>query len=197
MAQMTVARALSELKMLDKKIDQAIGLEPLVGWARKDQDAKEVDKQSKAMKASLQSIRANMDRARKIKRSLVLSNASTKVRIAGEDMTVAEIIEMRRRIAQHKNLAFQLANQHGRATGNVDKLLEQLDSKAAAAFTVKEEVDKDMVKAFVDARRPFLIGVTNADNEAKKLADFIDSFEREVDEALNVSNALTTLEVED
>ena len=197
MAEMTVARALSELKMLDKKIIQALTTDTFVSWARKDQDQDQVAKTEALLKGNLQSLRANIDRARRIKRSLVLSNAITSVDIAGESMTVAEIIEMRRRINHSKMLAAALSGQYESATNNVESLLERLDTKATTAFTVGENVDKDMVQAFVEARKPFIIGVRNADTEAKKLVDFVDAFEREVDEALNVSNALTTLEVED
>jgi hypothetical protein len=105
MTTMTVTDALAELTLLEKRIDSArsqLGGNTLIavvevgkvptGYRSRDEHATQA-------RAALQRIDALIARRRAIKRAIVLSNASTMVSVAGEEMTVAEAIEMKNFIA--------------------------------------------------------------------------------------------------
>ncbi len=98
---MTVTDALAELTLLEKRIDSARAaldnnaLIAVVEVGKVPTGYKSRQEHASQARAALQRVDALIARRRTIKRSVVLSNASTMVTIAGEEMTVAEAIEMK------------------------------------------------------------------------------------------------------
>ena len=92
---MSLHRALSELKTLDKRIHKQIDDSKFVGVKHKNkkvnlfQDEKEFIREAKA---DYQSIIDLITRKQKIKKAIVEANANTKVTVAGKEMTIADAI---------------------------------------------------------------------------------------------------------
>lgn len=99
--EMTITRALSELKMLDKRINRTVDDAVLGGLMigkhiqHGFQNQEEVEKKAKA---DDQSIQALIKRRNAIKSAIVVSNATTMIDVAGVRMTVAEAIERNDRL---------------------------------------------------------------------------------------------------
>ncbi|WHX45188.1 hypothetical protein QNH35_01415 [Bacillus pumilus] len=94
--EMTITRALSELKMLDKRINRTVDEAVLGGLMigkhiqHGFQHQEDIEKKAKA---DDQSIQALIKRRNAIKSAIVVSNATTTIDVAGVSMTVAEAIE--------------------------------------------------------------------------------------------------------
>ena len=84
---MTVARALVELKTLDKRITKGVSELELVKVRRKD-DKWDVQDFSRKAQIQLQSTLDLIDRRDLLKRKVIQSNATTKVTIAGKSKIV-------------------------------------------------------------------------------------------------------------
>jgi hypothetical protein len=96
MTTMTVTDALAELTLLEKRINSArVALDnntliAVVEVGKVPTGFKSRDDHAAQARASLQRVDALIDRRRVIKRAIVLSNASTMVTVASQEMTVAE-----------------------------------------------------------------------------------------------------------
>src|SRR5690606_13391079 len=104
---LSIAGALVELKLLDKRIEKATGNGLFVSY-KLGQNVPKLFKNSEEMlttiKASHQSVTALITRRNMIKSAIVVSNATTKVTIGDESMTVAEAIERKNSIYYDKAL---------------------------------------------------------------------------------------------
>ncbi|KDR54573.1 MULTISPECIES: hypothetical protein [Oscillatoriales] len=110
MAEMTVTDALAELTLLGKRIESArSGLEgntliTVVEVGKTPVGYRNRDEYNTKARAAVQKVDALITRRRTIKRAVVLSNAVTMVSVAGEEMTVAEAIEMKNFIAYYESV---------------------------------------------------------------------------------------------
>lgn len=208
--QMTIHKALTELKILDGRIEKAIdGLN--VVCANKHSNAKIsgldiVDWADEAKKA-YQSVTTLIARRDAIKRGVTRSNATTMVTIGGKEYTVAEAIDMKSKGVEYlTRLQARLNAEYASAKRVADRENgERLDSRAddyikslyqgADMKNMADEIKK-VRDTFIAAQTVELVDPINAGEEAIKLQDQIDSFMSDVDSALSVSNALTTIEVE-
>lgn len=206
---MTIHKALSELKILDARIEKEIrGTQ--FAFANKRSNATvngvKISEFCEQIKSNYQSINALMARRSAIKKVVMLSNAVTKVTIGGVEYTVAEAIEIKNNaLPLMKSLytkmhldssnAMQEAQRangdslENRADAYVKTLYENADMKNASdqIKKVREEFIASQTVEVVDP-----IGVTD---EMKKLEDKINAFVVDVDSALSVSNALTEIEI--
>lgn len=208
---MTVHQALSELKVLDARIrreQRELILvttnkhcnEKLFGIPVKDfiQDAK----------AKYNSIRTLINRRNAIKRGITNSNASTKVAVGDREYTVAEAIDMKNygidywrlllsNMEMQYNSAKSLADSENgdklerRADVNIQSMFEKVDVKKNIPDEVKRIRDD-----FIKAQTVEIVDAIGVAEEMKRLRDMIDTFTVNVDSALSVSNALTTIEIE-
>lgn len=94
----TVHKALAELKLLDIRIEKVIA-EGVYCVANKHSNDKiggvPLDDYIKIMQGGYDRATDLINRRKAIKRAVVLSNAVTKVSVAGNEYTVAEAIEMK------------------------------------------------------------------------------------------------------
>jgi len=110
MTQMTVTDALAELTLLEKRIDSARAaleqntLIAVVEVGKVPTGFRSRDEHATKARAALQRVDDLINRRRTIKRAIVLSNASTTVSVAGQEMTVAEAIEMKNFISYYNNV---------------------------------------------------------------------------------------------
>lgn len=207
---MTIHKALSELKLLDARInDKTEMLEVVV--ANKHSNSKihgvSIDEFCKNAKEAYQSLRTLINRRNAIKRAVTKSNAITTVQIGGKTYTVAEAIDMKGvgisylgAIIGKLNSQYATASRRADAE-NSDRLNDRADEYIKTLYgnsdlkNMGDEIRKQR-DAFVAAQTVEIVDPISASAEANKLQKEVDEFFSDVDSALSVSNALTTVEVE-
>lgn len=207
---MTIHKALCELKTLDARINKAIG-DAVFVFANKHSNTKvsgvSVQDYCTEIKAGYQSIQDLMRRREAIKSAVVQSNAETKVTISGHEYTVAAAIEMKnhgislmqtllKKMEKDNRMARTEANRangdslENRADEYVKSLYGSSDMKNASEEIKKVRAD------FIAAQTFEVVDPIGIVTEIGKLEKEINGFLVDVDSALSVSNALTSVTVE-
>lgn len=209
---MTVHKALAELKVIDKRITDAISEASFVVANKHTSDKvngvalNDFREQAKSQKQRIDDLIA---RRNALKRAVVLSNASTVVKIGDTDYTVAEAIEMKNHGMTHKkDLLQQMVTQYHYAQNTLN--LNSGDSLERRAETYilsvvssqpkdsKMSVDSEAMKAlrsdYIKNNAYDLVDPIGIASCIKNLKEEIEQFETDVDAALSVSNALTVIE---
>ena len=209
---MTIHKALSELKTIDDRIVKAIRSGTYVleakSSAEKINGVKIADFKDN-MKSSYQKSTDLIARRDAMKRAVVLSNATTKVMVGGNEYTVAEAIEMKNHGMEFKKALLQnlyaayssAQTEFNRNSGDaLEKKAEQyvLAVIQAQPKDAKMGVDSDAMKAvrqtYIDNNKYDIIDPLNIAKIIENLDNEINEFNAEVDAALSVSNALTVIE---
>jgi RNase P subunit RPR2 len=115
MLKISIARALIELKTLEKRIEKKLNeIEPVTILTGNTLESGITSKEAfeKSVKASYQSLIGLIEHKRKLKAAIVKSNAVTVVEVAGEKMTVAEAIERKSSIEIEKNIKRTLSKKY-------------------------------------------------------------------------------------
>ena len=207
---MTVHKALSELKVANDRIDKEIsGLNFLA--LNKHSSAKingmPISDYMNGTRAKFKSVTTLINRRNAIKRAITNSNAITKVTIGNKEYTVAEAIDMKnvgmtyprellgRLESQWRSVQSMLERENGekldrRADDYVKSLYENADMK-----NMSDEIKK-VRETFIESQMMDLLDPIGAQKTMDALRDEIDSFMSEVDSAISVSNALTTIDIE-
>lgn len=206
---MTIHQALVELKTLDKRFESSIEEGEWV-VANKHSNGKiggiDVKDFVENIKSRHQKVTTLIARAEAIKRAVVNSNAVTKVTIAGKEYTVAEAIDMKNngierlrllvcRLNRDYSLAKAAADRANgaelerRADDYVRTMIGNTDVKG-----MTEEV-KRLRDEFIKAQTMELVDPIGVLKQMEQLNEQINAFEVNVDSALSVSNALTTIEI--
>ncbi|MCP4369761.1 MAG: hypothetical protein GY797_16855, partial [Deltaproteobacteria bacterium] len=121
--EMTISRALAELKLLDKRIRGTIEKGTFAGLAqgKKSITGYETnDEFIKTAKSSIQSAQDLIKRRQAIKSAIVNSNAKTEVTIADKKMSVAEAIERKSSIEYEKLLLQKLKTKYFSAKDDLE-----------------------------------------------------------------------------
>lgn len=212
--QMTIHKALSELKIIDDRITKAIYAGTYV-LANKHSNNKihgmTVDEFKNDMKADFQKVSDLIARRNAIKRAVVASNAITKVKIGDKEMTVATAIESKNHGMELKEVfKSYLERQYTAAKQELDKNSGDLLEKRAENYVLsviqaqpkdsKMTVDSDVMKnlraQYIKDNAYDIIDPIDVKKVIEDLDNEISSFMTEVDAALSTSNALTVIDVE-
>lgn len=207
---MTIHKALCELKTLEARITKAIS-ESVYVFANKHSNAKvsgmTVSAYCDEIKAAYQRVTDLIRRRDALKRAIVLSNATTKVTIAGVEYTVAEAIEMKNKGIPIQKILLNKLEKDSRSSrreadeNNGEYMERRADEYIRSLYgntdmkNASDEVKK--VRAdFIAAQTYEIIDPIGIKNEMEKLDERINSFMVDVDAALSVSNALTEITIE-
>lgn len=211
---MTIHKALAELKTMDVRIAKAIHETPYVLAVKHSAEkinGMTVDNFKDKMRSGYQKATNLIARRDAMKRAVVLSNATTKVKIGDNEYTVAEAIEMKNHGMEFKSDLLRQMNSAYTAAQNelvrnggeaLEKKAEQyvLAVIAAQPKDSKMSVDSDAMKAlrqtYIDNNTYDLVDPMNIAKVMEKLDAEINEFNAEVDAALSCSNALTVIEFE-
>lgn len=203
---LTVAGALVELKLLEKRIEKAYQNGVFVSYLNgKDLPTgyKSHDEIENKIKSSIQSAQDLIKRRNVIKSAIVVSNATTSVAVADVKMTVAEAIERKSSITFEKNLLAHLKHQLVLATRQVDTVNNDVSVRADKMTESYLGNDKSKAseaeqfrKGFVESNSAKLIDPIDIKIRIEQLEESIDKFEAEVDLVLSTSNAITQLDIE-
>lgn len=204
---MTVHRGLAELKLVMDRLSYA-ALTGTYCMANKRSNKKingcTVDEARARIQSDYDSATSLIKRRNKIKTAIVKSNAETIVKVAGEDMTVAEAIERKTSIRYDKELLKCLESGYKNAVATVNKhndglsvkLEEHLKNQTGGRDKVDTIVVEQLTKIFMDMHEYELIDPLNLDKKIKELRAYIENFETEVDAVLSESNATTFIEID-
>jgi hypothetical protein len=89
MEEISITRALAELKLLDSRITKKISeCEFVFFTSKKYKSTMNSDALVSGSKASYQSVMDLIERRKNLKSAIIISNALTKVKLNGEEMTV-------------------------------------------------------------------------------------------------------------
>lgn len=198
MSDISITRALVELKTLDsriqKKIDSGVFVSLKGQFHNQHQEIKDAI-------SNYQSINDLIERRKKIKSAIVTSNALTKVVICNQEMTVAEAIETKSSIKHKKNLLAVLKTQYG----NTNNSIESINSKVRKDLETKSSRDSDkekqqtsleeFSKTYISLHGVELYDPLKISQKIEQLEQFITQFQQEVDYILSEKNATTTINV--
>lgn len=207
---MTVHKALAELKLLDSRIEKAIA-EGIYCVANKHSNDKingiALDEYTKIMQGRYDKATDLINRRKAIKKAVVLSNAVTRVEVAGTEYTVAEAIEMKNHGVEFDKMLMEAMQKHYKMAQmqikqeNGKDLEERADQYVTAIYGQKEgktnTADIEKVKSdFLEANQYELVDPLHVLDKIEGLEKNINDFMAEVDSALSVSNALTEITIE-
>lgn len=207
---MTIIKALSELKLLDKRISDEICTAQFCAANKHFQrtlNGKSITDTKKDMQSAYNKITDFIKRRNGIKKALTLANATTKVKINGEEMTIAEAIYFKTQgIENDKLLLSAMSEQYNRVVNilnqnNGDKLSKECEQYITNTFGAKEtRTDNDEIEkarqSYIESNTYDIIEGVKTKDVIETLKDKIDKFEAEVDAAITVANATTTIEIE-
>lgn len=208
----TVTRALAELSTLDNKIFSKIDDLKAVGIAnannnlmvKENLDKKEfIDRE----KFKYQSITDLIAMRNAYKKAIILSNATTVVRVGGNEMTVAEAIARKDSIECDEKLLRQLIQRSNIISLEYQEYQAKLEDRANTAMlnylnssTQKAQQISDTAnKIYEDTmamNKREIADSIDISQQIRKLQDSIMDFKTEVDFALSESNAKTEITIE-
>ncbi len=207
---MTVHKALAELKLLDGRIEKAIA-EGVYCVANKHSNDKiggvPIDDYIKIIQGGYDKAADLINRRKAIKKAVVLSNAVTKVSIAGDEYAVAEAIEMKNHgVDFDKLLMDAMQKRYSMAQMQIDMkngedLEERAEQYVTAIYGQKEgktnTADIEKVKSdFLESNQYELVDPLHVLEKIEDLEKKINDFMAEVDSALSCRNALTEITIE-
>lgn len=207
----TIHRALSELKIIDDRIQKSIStLEPvgLMQKGKKVNNQYDQDEFENKAKSKYQSAVDLIKRKNEIKTKIVDSNANTKVKIGDEIMSVADAITKKTTIDFRKMLLERLKNVRNQAQSRANTENERIKEVAlnnAQIMLGKEGGDvkpndkdvENIMNPFIERNEIQIVDPLGVEDLIEKLEREIEDFETEVDAVLSESNAITFIELED
>jgi len=206
--QMTIHRALAELKLIDSRIEKAISVIEPTGVMQTNKQVngffKKEDFEAEA-KAKLQSVVDLIDRKNKIKSAIVTANGVTQVEISGAKMTIADAINFKSVIVFKKNLIATLIKKHNAVKSKFTVENEKINNIALenAKIMIGKQDDnkvkptdedvKNIVEPFVKRNEFHLVDPLRVEELTEKLQNEVNNFEIEVDAVLSEINAITII----
>jgi hypothetical protein len=204
---MTIHRALSELKLIDSKIEKQINEIVPSGIYQKgkliNNYVKEEDFSASA-KSKFDSVNDLIARKNAIKSAIVEANGVTKVKISEKEMTIADAINFKAVVKFKKKLIETLKARQQQAVAQLNQqnaIVEQNVQLILEATFGKENVKagKDDVesvrKPYMDANEFHLFDPLKVAEKVEAMEKEVGDFEMEVDAVLSEINAVTFIEV--
>jgi len=199
---MSITQALAELKLLDKRIQKSLDH---VTWADVKTKSHPVDTEAfaRTAHADYQSFTDLVKRRDAIKRAVVLSNASTRVKVGDWEGTVAEAIEYKTSIVYKRRLLDTLRDQLFTAKERFREQQEAVDARLEKLL--HSELGKDvktspdtitaLTNTFRENNKVELVDPLDLASRTRALEDEIESFETNVDWVLSETNGKTQITV--
>lgn len=204
MTQISVTRALAEVKSLNDRIEKATRGTSFIGVTvgGKVPNGADLQATQNTLKANLQSVQDLIARRQKVKAAVVRSNASTVVTINGVDMTVAEAIERKGSIDKDRALLAVLKAQQAQVQIAIERNNVAMQGKIDAMILTAVGKDRKATEEELEAiSKPYIASNITAaldpsglDAVIQKLEDDVNGFVFEVDFVLSEANAKTVIE---
>lgn len=204
MAQISITRALAEVKSLNDRIEKATrqSVFATVTVGGKTTNGQDLQTATNQLKANLQSVQDLIARRQAVKAAIIRSNAVTTVTINGKTLTVAEAIERKGSIDKERTLQAVLQQQLGQVRSvterNNTQMQGRIDTMIQAAVGKDRKATEDELEAI---SKPYTASNITAPLDPNgleaviyKMEEDIDGFLFEVDFALSEANAKTLIE---
>lgn len=211
MAEMTVQRALNELKIIDERLSKRLTEFVVVG-TKKVSEARVVETRESIVefenraKGVLDSVDGLLKRQQELKHAIMTSNATTMIEVAGKTYSVMTAIDRKRTIEKEKLVVKYMRDALIRAEYKVNQENDKMESyiqrqtNAMAGGDLSSKKD-DYIIAFEKSYREQnswdLVDPLKLRDLIEQREQEISMFELEIDTALTVSNAITKIEIED
>ena len=211
MTQISVTRALVDLKRLSDKISRAITGGKFVSKTVGKNNFKKVadsnmsvEEMTRTIQGSFDSVESLCTQRSKIKSAIVLSNAKTMVNLGGQVMTVAEAIELKTAIAYRQEYLTKLRQQlvvEMNAVTKVNTALETLIETSVNNIygSEKSKVTPDIYQTVAapqkEQKEAALLDPCKIEDKIKALEEEISLVVSELDFTLSEANARTMIEV--
>jgi hypothetical protein len=199
--QMSISQALVELKLLKSRIQKCNnGLYVTLKTKTKVVDVADF---TRVAKANLQSYKDLLNRYNIIRSRVVVSNATTRVTVAGIEYSVAEAVERKRSIEMEKSMLNVLRNQFKVATAEMEShqrlQQERLDKLLLQELGKDSKTNVDVVDAltetFLKNNKAEIIDPLGLQEVVTNMEKSIQDFESNVDWVLSESNGRTQITV--
>lgn len=211
MTEMTVQRALNELKIIDERLSKRLAEFVVIG-TKKVSEARVVETRESIVefenraKGVLDSVDGLLKRQQELKHAIMTSNATTMIEVAGKTYSVMTAIDRKRTIENEKLVVRHMRDALARAEYKVNQENDKMESyiqrqtNAMAGGDLSSKKD-DYIIAFEKSYREQnswdLVDPLKLRDLIEQREQEISMFELEIDTALTVSNAITKIEIED
>lgn len=204
---MTIHAALGEIKKLKQRIEKGTLNAVFIGNMKKSADtvnnyAHSRDEFKSIVTANYQSLNDLIKELNAIKSAVTLSNATTKLEVGTETMTVAEAINRKEYIEFEKTLLRKMKHQYDNVVASTTRRNEDVEdnlNEQVTALIGKDPKAKDNLVGFMEQYRNSNswenVDPLNLKEKIDALELRISDFEANVDVALSVSNAITTITI--
>lgn len=206
MKELTLTRALAELKLLDSKISKAIQELKSVSYSVNNivPEFRVTSDEFKAnYNSQMQSIQDLRNNKVILKNALMKANAETKVTIGGKEYTILEALNRKTDISTESLLVQTMKKQLSASIANVNSINNSIESNIENTIRSKSassgNQSKDYIQTVRDSYKPQMPELVNADVVEKLIKDKeeeISEFIAEVDYALSEVNAITKIKVD-
>jgi hypothetical protein len=206
MEEITITRALAELKLLDSRINKKTSETDFAYMvSKKNKFNTNFDTIQTNAKSSFQSIMDLIKRRQVLKSAIILSNSNTKVKLNGEEMTVAEVIECKQLVSLYKNLLTKLKQNRETVKTQVEKNNQQMEldlqkllelnfGKSSNTKTNTDDIE-NISKTYREQNKYEMLDCVNIDTKIKEIEELVNKYETESNFVLSESNALTKIKV--
>ena len=204
--ELTLTRALVELKLYDSKIQKAIDELKPVSYSVNNvvtdyrQTPNEFIGEYKSQMQKIKDLRNNKTL---LKNALMKANATTKVIIADKEYTILEALNKKQDIQTEQYLINVLKHSLSNSVSKVNNLQEQVEDRIEKTINSKSassgNQSKDYVQVVRDAYNDKIPKLVNADVIEKLIIEkenAVSEFLAEVDFALSEINAITKINVD-
>jgi len=205
---MTIHRALSELKLIDSKIDKGIhDLDPM-GLQQEGKlvnNRYPLDEFNTRVTGKYQSITDLIERKINIKQAIMFSNSVTMVKIGDKVMKVTDAIAFKDIVTMKERVANRMLMKSKTVVNKFNTENERVEAKALENAKIMVGKDntkvsdkevKDLMEPFIKRNSYKLIDPLDVTNILDALTKEIEEFKSEVDAILSESNALTFIEID-
>ena len=200
MSSVSVTQALSELKLLRSRIQNATNGSRLIALKKK-RDMLDSNKFAVEARASYQSFTDLLARYNQLKAAIVLSNATTSVTIGDKTYTVADAVERKRTIEFEKSMLNtmkqqfeQVKREHEAHTVSEQARVERLlQSELSKDSKTNVEVITQLTETFLAQNKAEVLDPLGLEAKIAEMNRQIEEFETKVDWVLSESNGRTVL----
>ncbi len=198
----SITQALSELKLLRKRID-TVTSSAVFTTVKRANDLTDAARFATQATASFQSFTDLMRRYNSLKSAIVVSNATTKVTIGGVEYTVADAVERKRSIDMEHTLLSTMKSQYT-ATKNEYERHQQAEQQRVDRLLTTElakdaktnvEVVQQLTTTFLAQNKAVILDPLSIADKIAEMTRSIEDFETQVDYCLSESNGRTLVSI--
>ena len=207
----SIHQAFANMKILKKRIPQKINTAIFINQkvaSSKVLNGLPISTVEANMKQDYQSLKDDMALLAELTTKIQESNAKTLIKVGNTEYTILEALAIKNNIMDFKeDLLKEMNSQFVIISNTVQRSNDTLDDKAdtfisetykgLSANELKTNPDlKKEREEYITSRQKMLVDPLKLKNEIEVLSKEIDNFVSNIDAALSVSNAITTIDIE-